>query len=601
MDHLTPELECPYVGLAPFEAVHADYFFGRKVDSAALADILLARRTTVLYGASGVGKSSVLNVGLPRALRKLGVAASCVSRRDWHEPALLTAWLEKMAVAARAAPEQPLIVVLDQFEEYFLYADAEQVTNFAKSLAALIARTELDTHLLVALRDDSLHQLDAMRLHLPRLLDTTLELRQLDEAAVREAIERPIAVWNERHIPAVAVDDNFAEALIAQLRPKDQDGQPVKGGRVELAYLQLALEKVWEAEGGAGATAVRAATLTDRLKGVGEIARRHVEEVLGRLPDADQALCATVFDRLVTPSGGKILYATTDLAALAKVESGVMDEVLSRLATGKSRILRAVEQMPGGKRMRGYEILHDILARPILDWRTVYQEAKERAEAVERAAREAANQEQEAARTRELAQAKALADAERKANMRLRWRAVTLRIAILVVLAAMCYAILQKHRAKSQMEAAQKESGTSRALATSLQIEKEQTMKRLRRQQENVTYREQITSWSLPESAFNKEVVFEAVHKKLPNDRDEFTLSPKASSIPGGLQSVASITYFFDNPRFGDSQIATGPDDFTASYLGPCLREVVALIEYKDLDKPLSVTKTRGCPANWGE
>jgi hypothetical protein len=178
--------------------------------------------------------------------------------------------------------------------------------------------------------------------------------------------------------------------------------------------------------------------------------------------------------------------------------------------------------------------------------------------------------------------------------MRLRWRAVTLRIAVLVALAAMGYAILQKN-------AAQDESRKIKALAGKLQAEQEQTTKRLRRQQENVTYREQITSWSLPESAFNKEVVFEAVHKKLPNERDEFTLSPKASSIPGGLQSVFSITYFFDNPRFGDSQIATGPDDFSASYLGPCLREVVALIEYKDLEKPLSVTKTRGCPANWGE
>jgi len=588
MNGPTSDLDCPYVGLAPFETAHADYFFGRKLDSAVLADNLLARQITVLYGASGVGKSSVLNVGLPNALRELGEAAKPIHRRDWHEPAQLAGWLDDVVDAARATTDIPLIVVLDQFEEYFLYAGAEQVKNFAKSLATLIARTDLDAHLLVALRDDSLHQLDAMRLHLPGLLDTTLELRHLDEAAVREAIEGPIAVWNGRHIPAVAVDDNFAEALIAQLRPKDQDGQPVKGGRVELAYLQLALERVWEAEGGASATAVRAATLTDRLKGVGEIARRHVEEVLGQLPDASQALCATVFDRLVTPSGGKILYATTDLAALAKVEPGVMDEVLSPLATGKSRILRAVEQMPGGKRMRGYEILHDILARPILDWRTAYQEAKERA------AREAANREQEAARTRELAQAKALADAERKANMRLRWRAVTLRIAVLVALAAMGYAILQKN-------AAQDESRKIKALAGKLQAEQEQTTKRLRRQQENVTYREQITSWSLPESAFNKEVVFEAVHKKLPNERDEFTLSPKASSIPGGLQSVFSITYFFDNPRFGDSQIATGPDDFSASYLGPCLREVVALIEYKDLEKPLSVTKTRGCPANWGE
>ena len=163
---------------------------------------------------------------------------------------------------------------------------------------------------------------------------------------MREAIELPIAAWNERHSQPVTLDTGFAASLVAQLRPKNLEGQPIKDGRIELAYLQLALEKIWEAEGGASATALRTSTLTERLKGVSEIARRHVEEVLDELKEDDQAVCATVFDRLVTPSGGKIAYATADLAAVAKVPPDRMDAVLSPLASGKSRILRAVT-MPG--------------------------------------------------------------------------------------------------------------------------------------------------------------------------------------------------------------------------------------------------------------
>ncbi len=245
---------------------------------------------------------------------------------------------------------------------------ADQIKAFARSLAKFVTRTDFETHLLFALRDDGLHRLDALRLDLPTLLDTTLELRHLDESSVREAIELPIAAWNERHSPPVTLDTGFAEALVAQLRPKNLEGQPGKDGRIELAYLQLALDKIWEAEGGASATALRTRTLTERLKGVSEIARRHVEEVLGELKEEDQAVCATVFDRLVTPSGGKIAYATADLATVAKVPPDRMDAVLSPLASGKSRILRAVT-MPGRLHTRGYEILHDVLARPILDWR----------------------------------------------------------------------------------------------------------------------------------------------------------------------------------------------------------------------------------------
>jgi len=155
----------------------------------------------VLYGASGVGKSSVLNVGLPKALSQLGLAARIVARREWHEPGQLAGWLDGAIDAVRAMPVQPLIVILDQFEEYFLYTDGEQTKGFARSLSALLARTDLEAHLLFGVRDDGLHRLDALRLHLPGLLDTTLELRHLDEPAVREAIEQPIAVWTSATCP----------------------------------------------------------------------------------------------------------------------------------------------------------------------------------------------------------------------------------------------------------------------------------------------------------------------------------------------------------------------------------------------------------------
>ena len=54
---------CPYVGLAPFEADHADYYFGRDLDAATLADNVLGAPVTVLYGASG-HVSPLLQLGL---------------------------------------------------------------------------------------------------------------------------------------------------------------------------------------------------------------------------------------------------------------------------------------------------------------------------------------------------------------------------------------------------------------------------------------------------------------------------------------------------------------------------------------------------------
>jgi len=61
-----------------------------------------------------------------------------------------------------------------------------------------------------------------------------------------------------------------------------------------------------------------------------------------------------------------------------------------------------------------YEIFHDVLAPAVLDWRTRYVQARERAEAESRAAVEAAEKEKRLLRDRELAQAQALAEEQQR-------------------------------------------------------------------------------------------------------------------------------------------------------------------------------------------
>jgi len=60
---------CPYVGLQPYREEDRAYFFGRERDIESVIDNLYAARLTVYYGASGVGKSSVLMAGVVPALR----------------------------------------------------------------------------------------------------------------------------------------------------------------------------------------------------------------------------------------------------------------------------------------------------------------------------------------------------------------------------------------------------------------------------------------------------------------------------------------------------------------------------------------------------
>src|SRR5204863_1548092 len=61
----------PFKGLAPFgdSDVDALFFFGRTREIEVIAANLQASRLTVLFGPSGVGKSSVLRAGVAHRLR----------------------------------------------------------------------------------------------------------------------------------------------------------------------------------------------------------------------------------------------------------------------------------------------------------------------------------------------------------------------------------------------------------------------------------------------------------------------------------------------------------------------------------------------------
>ena len=67
--------ECPYKGLGAYTEADSDYFFARDSARDLVVANLMASRLTVLYGPSGVGKSSLLQAGVLPLLRKTSEGA----------------------------------------------------------------------------------------------------------------------------------------------------------------------------------------------------------------------------------------------------------------------------------------------------------------------------------------------------------------------------------------------------------------------------------------------------------------------------------------------------------------------------------------------
>jgi len=372
-----PIPESPYKGLASFEDSELDalLFFGREREVASVAANVLASRLTVLYGPSGVGKSSLLGAGVARRLREQS-GAPVVVHDAWAEDpvARLVASVDAEcgelgataglvdAVAAGAQRSGELHLLLDNFEEYILYHGVDG--PLSTTLPELLRRPGLRVNVLIALRDDALAELDDFAGRIPELFSNLLRLDRLDRESGRAAILGPLRRYSELAGETFTAEDALVEAVL--------DEASTDAG-VEAPYLQLVLERLWEREREAGSRELRLTTFRE-IGGARAVVREHVQGALERLPLAEQDAAARVVRQLVTPSGRKVSHEPADLAEYAEVEAAELRRLLETL--GRERIVRGVNGMQGSPTR--YEIFHDVLGPPILAWHAEHQLRRER-------------------------------------------------------------------------------------------------------------------------------------------------------------------------------------------------------------------------------
>jgi WD40 repeat protein len=383
----------PFKGLSPFEDSELDalLFFGREREREIVTANLIASRLTVLYGPSGVGKSSLLRAGVARSLRELPEEPLVLVFSSWSDDpnaalaeavrdaaGLRTNGSARDAIVA-AQSERDVYLVLDQAEEYFLYhADDAGPRSFAEALPSLLG-TPLRVNVLVSLREDSLAKLDRFTGRIPGLFANTLRLDRLDRASARAAILRPIERYAALAGTAVVVEPALVEAVLDEVGTGQidlslgglgtVDGEAI-GSRIEAPYLQLVMQRIWEEEQAAGSNVLRVQTLAS-LGGAQRIVEEHLDGAMAELTTEQKAVAARLFKHLVTPSGTKIAHEVSDLADFGEASPGEVEALLATLA-GR-RIVRSVDE---GEHPR-YEIFHDVLAQPVLAWRTGYEAERE--------------------------------------------------------------------------------------------------------------------------------------------------------------------------------------------------------------------------------
>jgi WD40 repeat protein len=409
---------CPYKGLMPYLEEDSPFFFGREKWSRIITDNLMATRLTLLYGSSGVGKSSVLRAGVVDPLRQLAQQHVQVTNstefaiivfNTWQDDPVvgliqkvekdirkilpdvampasadslaetLQAWTKLIGTEDKSGK---LLIILDQFEEYFLYHPNEEGEgSFAIQFPQALNCPDLPANFLISIREDALAKLDYFKGQIPDLFSNYLRLPHLDEQSALDAIRKPIRVFNQQQesgAKSIGIEPELVKEVIEQVKVgKVSLGESGKGGiniqskssieaEIETPYLQLVMTRLWDEEINNGSDCLHLETFK-RLGGAEKMVQQHLNERMEPLSNREKDIAAKIFQYLVTPGGSKITYPAPELAETAGVSSQDLDLLLEELS--RQRILRPVAPLPESPNVKRYEIFHDKLASAILSWR----------------------------------------------------------------------------------------------------------------------------------------------------------------------------------------------------------------------------------------
>ena len=263
-----------YPGSKPFTSEYEGLFFGRDDDIDTVCKYIKTSAITVLFGKSGLGKTSLLNAGvLPRLAEHREYAILPVRFQNYVEgreetpldifsnrltdevpqqtflnqiePDRISLWQKAKNFAMTCPEAEHILLVFDQFEELFTWPDG--INSFGEALARLLnnqvpksfrrnlrrkasenpdiisekewdfIETPLNVKIVCSIRSDRLHLLNRLSEYFPQILQNSYELKPLTTTQAKLAITAPTSALGEYISPPFSYQDLALTELLSFL------------------------------------------------------------------------------------------------------------------------------------------------------------------------------------------------------------------------------------------------------------------------------------------------------------------------------------------------------------------------------------------------
>lgn len=302
----------PFKLLQPYDKGDANIYFGRENETFQLSETLMRSKFMLLYGASGTGKTSLIQCGLP----------GMFSPRDWL-PIFVrrgTNFVESLSAGIQEQyrtrfklryPDRPInlpaelplrdaikrlfsiayvpvYLILDQFEEIFTLGDEAEQDRFFQELAGLrLFEDDLFCKLLIVTREEYIAHFYRYEKALPFLFEQRFRVEKMRREHLQHVVEGTLSSPYPEY-PRFVLEAGAGDQILHNLTDLR--------GETDLTDLQVYLDRLYRED-----LERRPATRDYALFDAALVGENKLENVLSDFLDQQVAIVGEGIKKMYTP------------------------------------------------------------------------------------------------------------------------------------------------------------------------------------------------------------------------------------------------------------------------------------------------------------